>query len=78
MGAFVTLSERRPCRLLNQEKTYTLVCSFTHAPKFTHPCHSTEGKGHGLTKGTRSDQERREEKARKSSFLTCIWPPDGL
>lgn len=78
MGAFVTFSERCPCRLLNQENTYTLVCSLTHAPKFTHPFHSTEGKGHGLTKGTQGDQGRREEKARKSSRLTCIWLPDGL
>lgn len=57
---------------------HTYIRSHTRAPKFTQPCHSTEGKGHGLTKGTQGDQGRREEKARKSSFLTCIWPPDGL
>lgn len=68
MGVFVTFSERRPCRLLNQEKTYILVCSLTHAPKFTHPCHSPEVKGHGLNKGTRSDQWRREERPEKAVF----------
>lgn len=43
---------------------YSTRKTHTYKPELTHPCHSTEVKVHGLTKGTKSNwrKGRREER----------------
>lgn len=76
------LRRDRDLAVYSTRKTHTRIYAHTHTYvgqlEVTHPCHSAEVKVHGLTKGTNSDCREGGGEGGERSFLTCIWPPDGL